>query len=89
MDRLNSLRKQIDEIDEQIINLITQRFEVVMKIGKYKKKNNLPLLDMKRWKQVLQTKIELAEKLGLDPQLIEDIYNRMHKYSLEIEKRIE
>lgn len=56
MDRinLNSLRKEIDEIDRELVQLIERRFNLVLLVGKYKKENKLPILDENREEKVLE-----------------------------------
>lgn len=46
--KLDELRKEINTIDEQIMDLFKQRMFVSKKIGEFKKQNNLPILDSKR-----------------------------------------
>jgi chorismate mutase len=79
-------RKQIDEIDLELLKLFTKRIEVVKEVWKLKKENNIPLLDKKRWNEVLQKMIIRWGKLWLSKKLIEDIWNRIHEESLMIEK---
>ncbi len=86
MNKLEKLRKQIDEIDQNIINLIAQRMDIVKFIGEYKKKNNLAPLQLKRWHQILKSRKNQANKLNINPQLIENIWNNIHKEALKIEK---
>jgi len=46
--KLDELRKEINTIDEQIMDLFKQRMSVSKKIGEFKKQNNLAILDSKR-----------------------------------------
>lgn len=46
-------RKQIDEIDDQIISLFAKRMEVASHIAEAKKENHLPVLDPKREREKL------------------------------------
>ena len=48
MNNLDKHRKEIDKIDDNIIELLEQRFNLVVEIGQYKKENNLPVFDAKR-----------------------------------------
>ena len=83
---LELYRKQIDEIDAQIIDLLTKRFEIVKKVGEYKKERNIPPLQPERWQQVLQTRKNLAKEKWLNPELIEKIWNLIHEEALKLEK---
>jgi len=77
-NRLDSFRKQIDEIDGQIVNLLAKRMQVVEKVGKYKKENNLPPLDKRRWQEVIKTKKGFIKK----------IWEIIHEEALKIEKKL-
>ncbi|OQA49078.1 MAG: P-protein [Firmicutes bacterium ADurb.Bin300] len=50
---LQDYRKQIDEIDEELVKLFCSRMEVAAKIGEFKKENNIPILDYKREREKL------------------------------------
>ena len=52
MEDLRSYRAKIDEIDRQLVSLFEERMEIVLKIADYKKKNNIPILDEGREKEV-------------------------------------
>lgn len=45
---LEEFRNNIDFIDDQILVLLSERFEEVSKVIEFKKKNNLPILNAKR-----------------------------------------
>lgn len=52
MDLLD-LRKQIDEIDEQLIPLLLQRMDISKKVAEYKVKRGLPVLNEQREREIL------------------------------------
>lgn len=54
MNNLDKHRKEIDKIDDNIIELLEQRFNLVVEIGQYKKENNLPVFDAKRESAIKQ-----------------------------------
>ena len=85
---LEHWRKKIDAIDKKIIILLGQRSAIVKKICQWKKTNNIPALDKKRWPEVLQTRIKIARNLDLEKDFIEEIYEIIHKNSLKIEKQL-
>lgn len=82
---LDNLRKEIDALDEELLSTIAKRMEVVRKIEIYKKQNNLPAMDMNRWKKVLKTLISKAKLQGIRTQLVTIIWNSIHKEALRIE----
>lgn len=87
-DELLKLRKQIDATDEELLNILAKRIQIVDKIGKLKKNNGIKPLDKQRWKKVLDSKLLKAKSLNLPEQFIKKIYSLIHKQSLEIENNI-
>lgn len=69
MDELQTLRRDIDAIDRQLVELFRQRMDVTRRVGEYKKANGIPVLDQERERQVLQNKGELAGE-ALRPAVI-------------------
>ena len=76
--KLEELRKQIDEIDEQIVSLLAKRMKVVKTVGQLKMKNNIPILDKSRWQKIIKSKKGYIKK----------IWEIIHKEALRIEKSL-
>ena len=86
MDKsLERLREQIDALDEELLNILAKRINVVREIGKYKKARSIPPLDEKRWQEVLKSKLSKAHSWNVSETLVESLYNLIHEHSLEIE----
>ena len=60
MDELKELRCEIDAIDRQVVELFRQRMDVTRRVGEYKAKQGIPVLDQAREREVLNNKGELA-----------------------------
>jgi len=88
INQLDDFRKQIDMIDDQIINLLNKRMIVVKKIGKWKKKKRIKPFDKIRWQKVLTDKLKKANKLGINQKLVEKIYKAIHEEALKVEEKI-
>lgn len=85
---LEKYRNQIDFFDSEIVNLIHERFEIVKLIWEYKKKNNIPPLDEKRWEKVLEKVANQAEDLWLNPILVIHVWDLLHEEALKLEEKI-
>ena len=84
---LNQLRQKIDKIDIELLKLFAERFEVVKKVGEWKKQNWVTNPhDPKRWKELLQKNVSEAEELWLSVDFVENVWEEIHKESLKIEK---
>lgn len=53
MGNLDDYRYEIDSIDKELIALFERRMNVAVKVGEYKKENNLPILNIKREEEVI------------------------------------
>ena len=60
MDELQSLRRDIDAIDRELVELFRRRMDVTARVGAYKRERGIPVLDQERERQVLRNKGELA-----------------------------
>ncbi len=69
MDDLQSLRRDIDAIDRQLVELFRRRMDVTRRVGEYKRERGIPVLDPERERQVLQNKGELAGE-SLRPAIV-------------------
>jgi chorismate mutase len=80
---LQTLRKEIDEIDDELLNLLAKRMNISEKIGDFKKQNKVAVLQMDRWKQVLEHHINKGVNLGLNDQSVKEIFEIIHKDSID------
>ena len=71
-------RKIINGLDDQIMDLLVQRLVIVKDIGKYKKENNLPILDQKREKKIFD-KIDERYNNMENNQFLKKIYSNLNK----------
>lgn len=83
MTSLQELRSQIDIIDDELLNLLAKRSEISSKIGVIKKENNLTVLQQDRWNSILSNHIEKGKVLGLKEELVKEIFESIHKDSID------
>ena len=61
MSELEAYRQEIDAIDGELVNLFLRRMEVTGKVGTWKQKNGVPVLDAARERRVIAAKTALTE----------------------------
>lgn len=88
LNQLEELRNQIDSIDYQLIELVSSRMRVSEKMGEYKYKNNVAILQMERWLEILRTRGEHGTMLEMDPSFIERFMTLLHQESIRIQTSI-
>jgi chorismate mutase len=86
LEDIQTLRKRIDEIDDQVLKTLNERITVCQKIGERKKQQGLPILDQIREKEVYSRVREKAIKFGLEPARIEVIYREIVNMCSDIQK---
>ena len=70
MDLLE-LRKEIDEIDDELIPLLLKRMSVSEKVAKYKVERGMPVLNSEREQQILD---DVAKKCGKQGETIKTVF---------------
>lgn len=85
IDKLDELRNSIDEVDEELIHVLKKRAQIIEEIGTYKKEHNITIFQLDRWQEILRTRAQLAQKLGLSPNHVEKICQLLHEESIRIQ----
>ncbi|MBL4675936.1 MAG: bifunctional 3-deoxy-7-phosphoheptulonate synthase/chorismate mutase type II [Mucilaginibacter sp.] len=81
-DKLAELRSQIDKIDDLIIQKVAERMTISEQIGKYKKDNNITILQVNRWEEILKKTTDYGKALKLSPEFTEKLLELVHTESI-------
>ena len=84
-ENISVLRKQIDEIDEQLLTILAKRNRVSREIGIYKKENNMPVLQTGRYNEILEKRAQMGEAMNLDKEFVFAIMKAIHEESVKIQ----
>jgi len=88
VSKLNALRKEINEKDDQLLETLAERMQIVSNIGKAKKESNVAILQSTRWSEILQKVIEKGEEQGMTKEFIEKIFKAIHQESIAHQEKI-
>ena len=80
--QLDQLRNEIDTLDENILQKLATRMEVAEKIGAYKKANNVTILQVKRWDEIIKKRIDIAQTMGLGNHFTKQLLSIIHEESI-------
>ncbi len=83
---LKNFRNQIDTIDEEMIYLLSRRFELVKQIGNLKKEIWAKAHQPKRWEKVIENLYREADDKWLNREVVKQIWDSIHNESLKIEE---
>ncbi len=87
--RLDELRERIIAVDDEIIQLIGERRELVLEIGRIKEALGLPILDPAREARVVRRVAERSRALGVDEELTRDVIWRIISSARKIQSEQE
>jgi len=86
--KLEQMREVINHIDEEIINLLSNRMNVAREIGAYKKDNNMTIYQNKRWNEIIENSKTQASKSGLSQEFIIKYIKSVHDESIDQQEKI-
>lgn len=79
---LSDLRKQIDELDDQLLELLAKRMRISCEIGTFKKEHNMTVVQTGRYDEILNTRIAQAEAMSINSDFIRTILEAIHEESV-------
>lgn len=82
------VRNEIDRIDAQIIQLLSTRFDYVRQVVKYKENTEVGIEAPQRRAEVIASRRQWAQEAGLNPDVVEQLYNLLIEYFIAEEKKI-
>lgn len=85
---LEMKRTQIDLIDDQIIGLLAKRMKIVDTIGELKKINNVAILQVKRWNEIMERMIAEGTQNQLSEEFVVDVFKAIHQESINHQKKV-
>ncbi|MFC5283881.1 chorismate mutase [Pedobacter alpinus] len=81
-DKLAKLRDKIDLLDDQIFQKLGERMKIVEQIGEYKRDNDVTILQVSRWDEILQKRTAFGSVLKLEKDFTEKVLELIHSESI-------
>lgn len=85
---LASFRKQIDEMDDQLMDMLAKRMQVSRDIAQYKKEQNMRVVQTTRYTEILDKRAAQGILCGMNPDFIRHIYEAIHEESVRLQTEI-
>ncbi len=86
--QLTLLRDKINHADDEVLQLMAQRMNMVGQIASYKRDNKVTILQVDRWKEILKNQMQNGETLGLSREFVKQLYLLVHDESIRIQAEI-
>jgi len=87
-NQLDVLRNRIDAIDSELLETLSSRVEIVKQIGRYKKDNNVTALQINRWTQLMENRVNLGKNLDLNETFVKILFQLIHEDSVRMQTEI-
>lgn len=85
---LSNLRDRIDSLDNELIEVLAARMDIVKDIARYKKDHQVTALQMERWAQMMDERVGLASKMHLDEFFVKILFQLIHEDSIRQQTEI-
>jgi chorismate mutase len=88
LSALEKLRQQINQLDDELLQVLSTRMKVAQKIGEYKKNNDITILQTNRWNEILDRAIAKGNNLGLSDEFVTKYMDAVHMESINQQNKI-
>jgi len=85
---LENIRREVDDIDSELLQILYRRMGKIEEIGRYKKENNITILQIDRLRKMIKSRLKTGNELGLDNKFLLKLLQLVHKESIQIQTKI-
>ena len=87
-ENLAELRKQIDEIDMDLTEMLAKRMRVAREIGIYKKEHEMAILQTQRYDEIINKRVEAGSAMEMDGEFMKVVFEAIHAESVRQQMKI-
>lgn len=88
LDVLADLRDKITSLDDRLFDLLAARMVLSEEVGKFKRENNITILQQNHWKNIIHSRIDKADDYKLSSHFIRQIMDAMHLESIRHQTKV-
>lgn len=88
VNQLAVYRKELDQLDQNLIELMATRMNVAEQIGKLKQEKNVTILQSNRWGEIMEKMLAKGIQRGLSEAFIEKLFKAIHLESIQHQQKI-
>lgn len=87
-EELTRLRGALDQLDDQLIDILSRRMAIAREIGALKKVNDMTVVQPQRYELLMASRIEQAQAAGLPAPFMQRLFSTIHAESVAQQARI-
>ncbi|MEP0711646.1 chorismate mutase [Algoriphagus sp.] len=86
-ERLNDLRRAVDHLDDQLLDILQERFAVIEQIGAHKREHHLSVFQSDRWKDVMESRTQKGIAKNLSQKFMKELLYCIHEESVKRQEK--
>lgn len=86
-ERLNDLRRAVDHMDDQLLDILQERFAVIDQIGAHKREHHLSVFQSDRWKDVMESRTQKGIQKNLSEKFMKELLYCIHEESVKRQEK--
>ena len=88
LNTLKLLRKQIDLLDDELMDVLGKRMRISEKIGHYKKENNITIFQNVRWNEIVGKRLVQGHEKNMSEEFVDKVFRAIHQESIKKQNKI-
>ena len=84
-ENLTQLRRQIDQLDNELLDILAKRMNVSREIGEYKRTHNIPIVQSGRFGDIMSSRVMAARSLGMSEEFMRTVFSAIHEESVRVQ----
>lgn len=85
---IDQLRRQIDDLDNQLIELLSNRMRICREIGRYKREHNITVFQASRYNEILEKRGAQATHCDMSAEFVATVFENVHQESVRQQMKI-
>lgn len=86
--RMDSIRDQIDRLDHTLFQTLSARMDLAREIGELKREHDVSILQLERWKEIIENCMQKAEASGINREFMRNIFLQIHDEAIRLQTEI-
>ncbi|WP_375583812.1 chorismate mutase [Cyclobacterium xiamenense] len=86
-EKLQDLRNAVDHLDDQLMDLLAERFSIIDQIGAHKREHNLTVFQADRWKHVMDSRTQKGMEKNLSEKFMKELLYCIHEESVKRQEK--
>lgn len=87
-ENINALRRQIDEIDMSILEILAKRMRISREMGQYKKEHDMPILQSQRYDEIISKRVADGKSMSMGEEFLNTVFEAIHEESVRQQMEI-